>query len=306
MELARRSVSQGDLVVCLSDIHGNAPALEAVLREAPVDTAALVVVHGDVVNRGPRSDLVWDMLRDRADHRWVLSSGNHERYVRNHLDPDVPPRGGILARVHRSSAWTAGQLGDRAKALFGLPDGVRLEAPGLPEARVVHASMTADDRGVSPESSADDAARDAAGPWAVLVVGHLHRRYDFVVNARNGRTRVVNAGSVGSSCDGVRLAGWTELRATLDGWQVDLRRTAYDADRTEDDFRTSGFLDGAGPVARLVHAEWRHAQPLVQPWMRTELDRVMRGEVDLDASIDVFLAAALRDDRSGSGEPVAP
>lgn len=285
MRWTSRSLPRGARVVCFSDVHGNLPALEAVLEEARPAEADVVIVHGDIVNRGPRSDLAWDRIASLANERWLITSGNHERYVRAHRSG--PAHSGLMAEVHKTSAWTCAQLGGRVAALEGLLDGVTLQAPGLPEVRVVHASLIADDRGLSPESSSER-LESAEGPWGMLVVGHVHRAYDF---RTPGCVRVVNAGGVGSACDGVLRAGWTELRAGADGWEVRSPRVEYDRDATERAYQKSGFLTEAGPVARLIHREWQLARPVVRPWFRQELSRVEAGEVSLEASVGAYLQA---------------
>ncbi|MEO1231546.1 MAG: metallophosphoesterase [Myxococcota bacterium] len=283
MRWTSRSLPRGARVVCFSDVHGNMPALEAVLEAARPAEADLVIVHGDIVNRGPRSDQAWDRIAGLVDPRWLLTSGNHERYVRAHLAG--PAHDGVMAEVHRTSAWTFAQLGGRVAALEGLLDGVMLESPGLPEIRVVHASLVADDRGLSPRSP-EAHLRTADGPWGMLIVGHVHRTYDF---RTQGDVRVVNAGSVGSACDGIPRAGWIEIEADPSGWSVRRFRVEYDRSATERDYQTSGFLTEAGPVARLIHREWQLARPTVRPWFEQELEPVKRGERSLADSVETFL-----------------
>lgn len=285
MDWVERRLPAGARVVCFSDVHGNRAALDTVIARADLARADLVVVNGDVVNRGPCSDAVWDRLAALRDDRWIIGSGNHERYVRRHEDPESAPSG-RLAEVHASSAFAYRQMGDRVRALFGLPDAVRVRVEGLPELRVLHASMAGDDVGVAPETEPEAARHRVGVDGAVVVVGHLHRCYDF----RVGATRVVNAGSVGSSCDGVRLAGWVELIAGGSAWDVRVHRVPYDIEATEEDFWASGFLEGAGPVARLIHREWQLARPVVRPWFRAELDRVLSGAISLERSVSGFLA----------------
>ncbi len=280
MQWVHRALTRGARVLCLSDVHGNRAALEAVLADAQPQHADLVVVHGDVVNRGPRSDAVFDRLHQLADARFVFTSGNHERYVRRHATGEAPT--GRLADVHATSAFTHRQLGARVRALFGQPDGVSVDVPGLPPLRVVHASLGGDDVGLSP---ATKNRRDLAPADGVFVVGHLHEALDFGV----GDARVVNAGSVGSPSDGVHLAGWVALEATSDGWRVDRGRVPYDVEATDADFRRSGFLDEAGPVAWLIHREWRLAQPVVRPWFDQHLGAVLDGKADLAGSVRAFL-----------------
>jgi predicted phosphodiesterase len=287
VKILKRALPVGARVVCFSDVHGNVPALEAVLETAPLARADLVLVHGDVVNRGPRSDAVWGMIADARDERWIVTAGNHERYVYTHHTDPANVAQGLMARVHQTSRFAFEQLGSRVTEIVGLADGVSLDVDGLGEARVVHASMEGDEAGLDPGTPGETAAARVGAPCEVLVVGHIHQRLDF----RVGSTRVVNAGSVGSSCDGVRAAGWVELEATPHGWKVDLRRVAYDVDAAARDIHASGFLEGGGPVAALVAREWELAAPVVRPWFRRELSRVRAGEVELEASVRSFLDA---------------
>lgn len=284
MRFVEREVGPGALVVALSDIHGNVPAFEAVLAAAPLAAAELIVVHGDVVNRGPRSDLVWDLLESVRDERWIVTSGNHERYVATHLTPGRASSG-VLGQVHHMSRWTFGQMGGlRAERIADLSEGALIRSAGHAVA-VVHASMESDDRGLSPMTPEGDHAARLEGAPELVVVGHVHRRYDFWA----GDHRVVNAGSVGFASDGVHEAGWTELRAGREGWQVSLQRVPYDVKATARDFAGSGYLEEAGIVARLVHREWELARPVLRPWMAAELERVLAGEVELSSSVESFL-----------------
>lgn len=270
-------------IVCLSDIHGNRAAFESVWDEANLDRADYVIVHGDMVNRGPYSDKVWDMI-PHEDPRWILTSGNHERYVCNHLTPGFS-FSGPLAEVHFSSAWTCRQLGPRAPALLQLPEGVVIQADGLPDVRVVHASLLGDEKGVDANTPIEYQRAAAAGNWGVLVVGHLHRTYDFQVS----QTRVVNAGSVGSACDGIRQAGWAELYADPYDWRVQRGRAEYDLAKAEQDFYTSGFLSEAGSVARLIYEEWKRAYPVVRPWFSEYLDRVLAEELSVEYAVSEYI-----------------
>ncbi len=276
------SVPENARVVCLSDIHGNRAALEAVWTTSNLDQAELVVMHGDLVNRGPCSDVVWDMCV--SEPRWRLISGNHERYVRNHLIPGAAPQG-RWAEIHSTSAWTCRKLGTRARGLFDWPDGVILQSPGLPEIRVVHASLLGDDRGVGPGDSPKYQRMAAEGLWSLLVVGHIHRCYDFWA----GTTQVLNAGSVGSASDGVHQAGWVELRALPTGWSTTIHRIPYDEQRADDDFYHSGFLSEGGPTARLIYREWQLARPVIRPWFERYVERVLQEELSIEKAVSDYL-----------------
>ena len=75
-------------IAVLSDIHGNLPALRTVIADIDAWSPDLVVVGGDIVNRGPRSGECLDVLVERqwADG-WRLLRGNHEDFVLDCADP---------------------------------------------------------------------------------------------------------------------------------------------------------------------------------------------------------------------------
>ena len=60
----------------LSDVHGNLPALRAVLADADAHGAEELVVAGDVVGFGPEPGAAIDLLRERGAH---IIRGNHEK-----------------------------------------------------------------------------------------------------------------------------------------------------------------------------------------------------------------------------------
>ncbi len=67
-----------------------------------------------------------------------------------------------------------------------------------------------------------------------VVCGHTHVQFDRTLDGH----RVVNAGSVGMPYEGEPGAYWALL-----GPDVELRRTAYDFERTVELFRASGAPD---------------------------------------------------------------
>ena len=72
----------------LADIHGNLPALEAVIEDMAQFAVDHVVVAGDSVNWGPCSRQVMEIITERA---WALIRGNNELYVLDHDTERAPP-----------------------------------------------------------------------------------------------------------------------------------------------------------------------------------------------------------------------
>src|SRR5205823_7265120 len=94
-------------IAALYDIHGNLPALEAVLSEIDREEVDVIVVGGDIVP-GPMSRVVLEILQSLGDRvSWIR--GNCERDVVEAFD------GGTLSHiksqeVRESTEWTARQI----------------------------------------------------------------------------------------------------------------------------------------------------------------------------------------------------
>jgi putative phosphoesterase len=211
-------------VAVLSDIHGNLPALEAVLAEVEREGADRVVLNGDIA-AGPLPTETLDLLAALGE-RAVWVHGNAERGM---LDPDsgaVPEEDVALGRL----------LVERHRALIAdLPRTVTLPVDGLGTVLFCHASPRRDDEMLLVDSPPARFAAAFAGIEADMVVlGHTHMPFDRLVDRR----RVVNPGSVGMPY-GHPGAAWALLGPT-----VELRRTAYDA---------------AEAAARLARSPWEGA-----------------------------------------------
>lgn len=217
-------------VAVLADIHGNLPALEAVLAEPDVVTADRVVLLGDIA-LGPMPAESLDLLAS-LEKRAVWVHGNCEREAVTAYDGD----------------WLAGPNADAARAtaalldphhrdlIDGLPLTVTLDVGGVGPALFCHATPRRDDEVVLVDSAMPVWRRALAGVRQPLVVlGHTHMPFDRLVDGR----RVVNPGSVGMSY-GAPGACWALLGPT-----VQLRRTAYDVEAAAGRIRAGGHPDAA-------------------------------------------------------------
>jgi predicted phosphodiesterase len=202
-----------DRVAVLADIHGNLPALDAVLAEPDVLTADAIVLLGDIA-LGPLPGPVLDRLAELGD-RAVWVHGNCEREMVTAFDGGVVPgpNGGEAAK---SAALIGRAHRDR---LDGLPLTVTLEVTGLGPVLFGHASPRRDDEMVLVDSPPERWAEVLGGVAApTVVLGHTHMPFDRLAAGR----RVVNPGSVGMPY-GHAGAAWALL-----GPAVTLRRTHYD------------------------------------------------------------------------------
>ena len=194
------------LVAAISDIHGNMPALEAVLADIAAEGVDEIVVVGDSVS-GPWPAEVFDLLEAVG-----------ARVVRGNADraEEVARFSGELA------SWNAERLGaGRLSAVLAWPLTLALRVEGLGDVLVCH-STPASDTPIYTRITPDDELRAELGPVEadVLLCGHTHMQYDRTLSSG---LRVVNPGSVGMPYEGARGAYWALL-----GPDVVFRRSDYD------------------------------------------------------------------------------
>ncbi|HQY15855.1 MAG TPA: metallophosphoesterase family protein [Ilumatobacteraceae bacterium] len=219
----------------ISDIHGIAGALGAVLGEGERLGVERWWVLGDLVLFGPHPVEVLEMLAELDDVAFV--AGNTDRYVLTDdqphphatpeaamVDVDLVRRYGLMAA---GAAWTRGVL-DQAGALElleELPD--RQSTRLLDGTRLlgVHASPASDDgRGFDTTSTDHEIGHLLVGVETDWVVGgHTHDPTDREV----GGIRVLNPGSVGLPrvCGSAR---WMLIDSRPDGAEVEHRSVEFD------------------------------------------------------------------------------
>lgn len=191
----------------LSDIHGNLPALEAVLSEVERERPDLIVFGGDLAS-GPMPAETIERLRTVEGARFVR--GNADRGLIEEFDGKPPsPLPGPFA------GWCASQL-NRAQRDFLASFEDRLEVDGV---LFCHASPRNDTDVFTIETPDERVRMLMSGVSADMVVcGHTHMQFD----RRLDDLRVVNPGSVGMPY-GEPGAYWALL-----GSEVEMRRTEYD------------------------------------------------------------------------------
>jgi putative phosphoesterase len=206
-------------VAALYDIHGNLPALAAVLDALPRHDIDAIVIGGDVV-WGPMPAQTLDLLRNLdRDVRWIR--GNADREVAA-VDPEEPEASG-WDLVTRITYWTARALDDGQRAfLRGLPLTTSIDVEELGPVLFCHATPRSDEEIVT-SLAPDEVVAEALAPASeeVIVCGHTHAQFD----RRVGSKRFVNAGSVGMPYENRPGAYWTLL-----GQGVKHMYTEYDLD----------------------------------------------------------------------------
>jgi predicted phosphodiesterase len=198
------------MLALLFDIHGNLPALEAVLDDARAAGARRYLLGGDYAVFGGWQPETIARLRELQDATWIR--GNVDRWAASHVPEPEPIHSGVLATRDLLDAESIAALG-------ALPESADLGGG----TRAWHASPKSDLRSFTPEPGDDEAELLEGVRERRLIFGHTHlpfRRMSAV-----GDVELVNPGSVGMPFDGDHRAGYALLAA--DGTIVH-RRIAYD------------------------------------------------------------------------------
>ena len=227
-------------VAAIFDIHGNLPALEAVLddiRGAAVDE---LVVGGDVFPGPMPLDVLSRLASFSIPVRYI--KGNGDRVVlaaKSGGDiSEVPPPYQDVVR------WAADTLSpEQARKVAVWPASLRVRVGGLGDVHFCHATPRNDTEIFTRLTAESRLLPVFQGIDVPLVVcGHTHMQFDRTV----GTTRVVNAGSVGMPF-GQPGAYWLLL-----GPGVELRRTTYDLSRAADRIRGTKYPQADAFAAQSV------------------------------------------------------
>ncbi|MGH2364381.1 MAG: metallophosphoesterase family protein [Chloroflexota bacterium] len=247
----------------LSDLHGNAIALAAVLADVERQGGADEYwVLGDLASSGPDPAGVVRRVADLPNLRVIR--GNNERYLLG----EEPP---ILAHAERVSGLTARKMMEIASSfawargvvtgagllpwIAALPATFRTVLPGGERLLAVHASLNSDDGdGFHPKLTDQQLTGMVAGAEADLIVcGHTHLPLKRRVNG----VLVVNVGSVGLPVTADRRACYALLKADQHGCEIVHQHVAYDWDSAIAAIRASGYPDKEF-LERAIRGDMRH------------------------------------------------
>jgi len=200
-------------IAVLCDIHGNLPALQAVLAEVEKAGVDLVVFGGDVAAGPMPVETIEALTAYSGPARFVR--GNADRLMVESFD-GVPKSGEAL------DSWPASTLSRTHRDfLSSFEPAVEVAVDGLGVVVCCHAGLDSDELPIITPATPDDVIAEAlaAAHGRLVVAGHTHMQFD----RRVAGGRMVNAGSVGKPYADQPGAYWALL-----GPELEFRRTAYD------------------------------------------------------------------------------
>ncbi len=214
-------------VAILSDVHGNAAALDEVRKAIRKERPDAVIVAGDLVLNGPEPSAAVDGVRELEGEGAIVVQGNTDVAVADFDYSAAFPwlTDGVPDTFRAAAEWAHDELGDERLAwLRRLPSErrLRLEDTMLLACHASPGSQTQGfDQALDPSVILERASRTDA---RVICCGHTH-----LPEVRDlGWKLIVNDGSAGYIFDGDPTASWALVTVDGDDVTAEIRRTTFD------------------------------------------------------------------------------
>ncbi|SFE04650.1 phosphoesterase, MJ0936 family [Lentibacillus persicus] len=223
-------------IAFISDIHGNATALEAVLADIKKKQADKVVVLGDICYRGPEPKRSLDMVRNLDTD---VIRGNADDWVyRGIKDGEVPDK--ALDIMREEQQWTVQHLTkDELNYLGNLPSQLTINLTEMIKVHGFHATPESLFDVVKPtetdESLEDKLMRDQTAN--VFLYGHIHLPYVRYINGKC----VANLGSVGLPFDGLNQASYLMAEGDGNQFNIGIQRVRYDVEKVKKQLKNADY-----------------------------------------------------------------
>jgi diadenosine tetraphosphatase ApaH/serine/threonine PP2A family protein phosphatase len=217
------------VLAVLYDIHGNLPALEAVLADVEDAGVDRFLLGGDYGTPSPAPRETLARLRELPNATWIR--GNGERWLRE------PPEISMVTQAYKDFEGVFSD--EEIDRLYGLPESAELDG-----VLYVHGSPISDVESFAPQPQDGEERLLGGVRDRAIVFGHSHQQF-----RRPGPdgTDLLNPGSVGMPLDGDVRAAW----ATWDG-DFAFRRTQYDVERAAAAYRAMGGELGEFAANRIL------------------------------------------------------
>lgn len=263
----------------LADIHGNLPALEAVIADLQQFNVDHVIVAGDCINRGPSSAEVMERL---IELKWVLMRGNNEMFLLDYETPRMPSDWVDYSTPRLLRATIPPQV---QRLIAMLPDTLQLRFPDASLVRVLHGVPGNHWTGILYSMSDEEISAILSGVEEdTVIAAHTH----LVMDRQVGRWHLLNPGSVGNPVNGVHDATYMILESHASGWNAQPRCVSYELQQVLAACEQPVYLQTLGTDAYLFIEELKRARPMVpayQRWHREQLGAVPQTR----ATIEQFL-----------------
>ncbi|WP_226527403.1 metallophosphoesterase family protein [Metabacillus niabensis] len=222
-------------IAFISDIHGNAVALEAVLKDLKKKNIEKICVLGDISYRGPEPKRSLELIRSLQAE--VIKGNADEWVVRGVRQGEVPD--GALEMMNKEREWIFSNLESTdIDYLSQLPTELYLNEHGI-EIFAFHATPASLFE-VIPQNVEDSLLYEkvlSKKAATIYLYAHIHKPYIRYINGRV----IMNIGSVGLPFDGVTKASYGVITIDESGYSTSIERVGYDIEKVMKQYREVGY-----------------------------------------------------------------
>ena len=218
-------------IAFISDIHGNAVALDAVLTDIRKKSIDKICVLGDICYRGPEPKRSLELVRSlNAD---VIKGNADEWVVRGVREGEVPDK--ALELMNKERQWTVENLTQSdIDYLQQLPEQLNFRYDDV-NITAFHATPSSLFEVVPPHASDEELEQQffAAADAQVYIYAHIHTPYIRYLSGK----MIMNIGSVGLPFDGLAKASYGLVEITNGNLRTSIERVSYDTEKVSKLYR---------------------------------------------------------------------
>lgn len=235
-------------IAFISDIHGNANALDAVIRDLNERNVEKVYVLGDISYRGPEPQRSLDLVRSLNTD--VIKGNADEWVVRGVKEGEVPEQ--VRDRMNEERDWIHAHLTEESiEYLRNLKTELKLQVHDL-KIHAYHANPDNLFDIVLPYESDETLTSKMMVEAANLYVyAHIHRPYIRYINGKC----IMNIGSVGLPFDGLTKASYGIVDIHEGHFQTSIVRIPYDINQTINQIVNSDYPNKEKLITMLKSAK---------------------------------------------------
>ncbi|HZG73630.1 MAG TPA: YfcE family phosphodiesterase [Chondromyces sp.] len=236
-------------IAFISDIHGNAVALEAVLEDIKKKKVDKVCVLGDICYRGPQPKQSLELVQSLNAR--VIKGNADEWVVRGVQKGEVPDKALELMNIERE--WTVSQLqSSDIDYLSELPTNLHFEEEGI-SIHAFHATPNDLFEVILPGTD-DETIEEklmSSTNSQLYIYAHIHKPYIRYIEGKV----IMNIGSVGLPFDGLKKASYGMVEVSEGGFHTSIHRVDFDVEKVIDQYQKADY-----PNAEMMSGVLRNAR----------------------------------------------
>ncbi|WHY61111.1 metallophosphoesterase family protein [Cytobacillus firmus] len=218
----------------ISDIHGNAVALDAVLQDIKEKNVDKAFVLGDICFRGPEPKRALDIIRSLECD--VIKGNADEWVVRGVREGEVPSQ--VLEMMNKERDWTYSKLDAFDISYLGnLPSELELEFAG----KKIHAFHATPKNlfEIIPQTASGEVIKEKllVKEVDIYIYAHIHKPYIRYINGKC----LINIGSVGLPFDGLNKASYCIVEINNRSYQTSIVRVDFNVNKVIEQYKDLNY-----------------------------------------------------------------